>query len=233
VRNVAYVIGNGPSRRELDLSSLNGRVYGCNTLYLEYAPDVLVCADPWYQFGIVMAGYPAGNKCVFVGWNPVPAEVPPEALPNLWAQYEPYEVNPAMKPDAEWWVTYAIDETAYQNALAMSINVPAYWQPNRAYICWVPRGFLIEPLSSEVLPITAPNGMMPPSGAYALDLALASDVQRVEVYGFDALVGVWETSSNQYRNDHQLVGDSERQIPWHEWYSRVERHHGKEVIWHT
>ena len=44
---VAFVLGNGTSRKNLDLSHLNkfGKIYGCNALYREYRPDYLVAVD--------------------------------------------------------------------------------------------------------------------------------------------------------------------------------------------
>ena len=46
---IAFVLGNGKSRLELDslykLKSI-GTVYGCNALYRNFAPDVLVSLDP-------------------------------------------------------------------------------------------------------------------------------------------------------------------------------------------
>ena len=40
----AFVLGNGVSRKEIDLESLRkwGKTYGCNALYRDFAPDVLV-----------------------------------------------------------------------------------------------------------------------------------------------------------------------------------------------
>ena len=43
----AWVLGNGHSRREVDLQKLqsHGKIYGCNALYREFEPDVLVATD--------------------------------------------------------------------------------------------------------------------------------------------------------------------------------------------
>lgn len=44
---LAFVIGNGVSRKELDLSLLDTRgiTYGCNALYRDFLPDYLVAVD--------------------------------------------------------------------------------------------------------------------------------------------------------------------------------------------
>ena len=43
----AFVLGNGISRQQIDLNLLKtlGRVYGCNAIYREFAPDVLISTD--------------------------------------------------------------------------------------------------------------------------------------------------------------------------------------------
>ena len=43
----AFVLGNGISRKHIDLHKLkkHGTIYGCNALYREFAPDHLVCVD--------------------------------------------------------------------------------------------------------------------------------------------------------------------------------------------
>ena len=44
---LGFVIGNGESRRGYDLTKLKefGPVYGCNALYRDFIPDVLVAVD--------------------------------------------------------------------------------------------------------------------------------------------------------------------------------------------
>ena len=44
---IAFVIGNGISRRGIDLLQLQqlGHTYGCNALYREFLPNVLVATD--------------------------------------------------------------------------------------------------------------------------------------------------------------------------------------------
>ena len=46
--NTVFAIGNGESRKGVDLSALRqyGRIYGCNALYRDFIPDILVVADP-------------------------------------------------------------------------------------------------------------------------------------------------------------------------------------------
>ena len=43
----AFVLGNGISRQALDLTQLKtlGTTYGCNAIYREFEPDVLISTD--------------------------------------------------------------------------------------------------------------------------------------------------------------------------------------------
>jgi len=57
--STAFVLGNGISRLAVDLSVLKqrGTVYGCNALYREFAPDVLISTDKGIAHTIQHAGY--------------------------------------------------------------------------------------------------------------------------------------------------------------------------------
>jgi hypothetical protein len=56
-------LGNGLSRRQVDLSRLEqlGTVYGCNALYREFRPTVLVATDRDMAQEIEESGYPKHN----------------------------------------------------------------------------------------------------------------------------------------------------------------------------
>jgi hypothetical protein len=45
--NIAFVLGNGLSRKNINLDYLRewGKIYGCNALYREFRPDFLVAVD--------------------------------------------------------------------------------------------------------------------------------------------------------------------------------------------
>lgn len=60
----AFVLGNGVSRSVIDLNTLKtlGPVYGCNALYREFAPDVLVSTDKPISTRIQEEGYSLTNK---------------------------------------------------------------------------------------------------------------------------------------------------------------------------
>lgn len=62
--STAFVLGNGRSRLSIDLESLRvyGKIYGCNGLYREFTPDVLVATDRPIAQAIEESGYPLKNK---------------------------------------------------------------------------------------------------------------------------------------------------------------------------
>lgn len=55
----AFVLGNGTSRQIIDVSLLKnfGPIYGCNALYREFVPDVLVATDRPIATTIQESGY--------------------------------------------------------------------------------------------------------------------------------------------------------------------------------
>jgi len=57
--SAAFVLGNGISRLSVDLNQLkpHGRIYGCNALYREFVPDVLISTDKAIAHTIQNSGY--------------------------------------------------------------------------------------------------------------------------------------------------------------------------------
>jgi hypothetical protein len=61
--SAAFVLGNGVSRLAADLNQLKqrGKIYGCNALYREFAPDVLISTDRIISQTIQNSGYAQNN----------------------------------------------------------------------------------------------------------------------------------------------------------------------------
>lgn len=61
---IAFIIGNGRSRLDIDLESLRGRgiIYGCNALYRDFTPDVLIATDNGIAKEIQESGYAKINR---------------------------------------------------------------------------------------------------------------------------------------------------------------------------
>ena len=66
-----FCIGNGESRKDfnLDLLKPHGKIYGCNALYREYTPDVLVSVDHGIMHEIYQSGYCYKNDTWFRDWT--------------------------------------------------------------------------------------------------------------------------------------------------------------------
>jgi hypothetical protein len=67
----AFVLGNGVSRKTVAPASLQplGKIYGCNALYREFTPDVLVATDRPIATAIQESGYAQNN--VFYTRRPI------------------------------------------------------------------------------------------------------------------------------------------------------------------
>lgn len=227
---VAYVIGNGPSKRLVDWQNLDGETYGCNLLYKEHKVDHLFSVDYFYQLDILADAYPAESVCYFSNWYPLNVEMNPKWM-DWPKEYEIVEINPEARENAIYWTCHFYPKARYESLLNTDmVSIPEFLKPNVGLIYWVPAGFDVKNLVSALLPLDA---RVPPSGAFALEKALQSDVERVEVYGFDSVAGNFNTSSDVYFANQQKNQDSKRSVSYKEWYEKVTRHYNKEVIWHT
>ena len=70
MKKIAFVLGNGTSRKSIDLKQLKskGTTYGCNALYREFQPDYLVAVDTKMILEINKAKYQHGH-CVWTNPN--------------------------------------------------------------------------------------------------------------------------------------------------------------------
>jgi len=69
-----FCIGNGESRKGFDLEQLRqyGKIYGCNALYRDFTPDVLVSVDKGIMHEIYHSGYCYENETWMRDWTKVP-----------------------------------------------------------------------------------------------------------------------------------------------------------------
>ncbi len=70
-----FVIGNGESRRAVDLEGLKqyGQTWMCNAAYRDNTPDRLVSIDIEISHEIYRSGYAFDNVCYLRDWNRLPA----------------------------------------------------------------------------------------------------------------------------------------------------------------
>ena len=66
-----FCIGNGESRKDFDLEKLrsHGKIYGCNALYRDFTPDVLIAVDPGITHEIYHSGFAFKTECWFRNWK--------------------------------------------------------------------------------------------------------------------------------------------------------------------
>ena len=64
--NISFLIGNGESRKDIDLETLRGKgtIIGCNALYRDFAPDVLLAVDQKMINEVIAKGYTKDNYVV-------------------------------------------------------------------------------------------------------------------------------------------------------------------------
>lgn len=86
----AFVLGNGQSRQGLELSRLasKGTIYGCNALYRDFEPAVLVATDRAIAEAIQQSGY-AKSHCFYTR-KPIPG-LGAKSIPKL---YWPWSSGP-------------------------------------------------------------------------------------------------------------------------------------------
>ncbi len=79
-----FCFGNGNSRKDLDLDKYkqHGVVVGCNAVYRDYTPDILVALDSGMAHEIYRSGYAHDNTTYLGYWTPIPSMIAEELLNN-------------------------------------------------------------------------------------------------------------------------------------------------------
>ena len=209
-----FVLGNGPSRKNIDISKLDGTVIGCNACYRDFTPDVICAIDAGIMSDIIESGY--DGQCYFThnSWNLLPEEA-----------YDPLangtEHTTYRRFDSEYFV--------YISGLAANCI------ETKSYIIWVPKGMenKIKNIGEEVLGWS--------TGTSALHIACrdftCNDYEKVYLLGFDH-------HNNYYDNiytdtEHYFSKDSKRVDGWKAEYNNwdkqifkvIEEHPALQFIW--
>jgi len=157
-----FVLGNGPSRKNIDPSKLQGTVIGCNACYRDFTPDVICAIDAGIMSDIIDSGY--DGQCYFThnSWNLLPEEAY-DSLKN-GTEHETYR-----RFDSEYFV--------YISGLNASVK------NSQSYIIWVPKVMenKIKNVGEEVYGWS--------TGTSALHIACkdftCNDYEKVYLLGFD------------------------------------------------
>lgn len=104
---IAFVLGNGVSRQLVNLNELktHGRIYGCNALYRDFTPDVLVSTDKPISETIQNTGYAVQNK--MYTRNPI-SGLGAERIPQPYFGFSSGPIALALAADADHSVIYVI-----------------------------------------------------------------------------------------------------------------------------
>jgi len=209
-----FVLGNGPSRKNIDISKLDGTVIGCNACYRDFTPDVICAIDAGIMSDIIESGY--DGQCYFThnSWNLLPEEAY-DSLAN-GTEHATYR-----RFDSEYFV--------YISGLAANCI------QTKSYIIWVPKGMenKIKNIGEEVLEWS--------TGTSALHIACrdftCNDYEKVYLLGFDH-------HNNYYDNiytdtEHYFSKDSKRVDGWKAEYNNwdkqifkvIEEHPALQFIW--
>ena len=168
----AWVIGNGPSRKSVNLEDLKkeGVVYGCNALYRDWEPDYLVANDWRMMLEIIDAGYK--GRCVFCDFNPLPAETYDIMLAGMPAECFFDEIANREKKVLEYGGKKEVSKEYVIRGDDRN-NLEVVWlDDSMRHIDW---GY--SPIGEN----------LPSTGIMALQLALDNGHTEVELLGFDGL----------------------------------------------
>jgi len=209
-----FVLGNGPSRKNIDISKLDGTVIGCNACYRDFTPDVICATDAGIMSDIIESGY--DGQCYFThnSWNLLP-EAAIHSLKN-GTEHETYR-----RFDSEYFV--------YISGLAANCI------ETKSYIIWVPKGMenKIKNIGEEVYGWS--------TGTSALHIACrdftCNDYEKVYLLGFDH-------HNNYYDNiytdtEHYFSKDSKRVEGWKAEYNNwdkqifkvIKEHPALQFVW--
>ena len=162
MNDTVFVLGNGPSRKNIDPNSLPGLVIGCNACYRDFTPDVICATDAGIMSDIIDSGY--DGQCYFThnSWNLLPEETY-DSIKN-GTEHETYR-----RFDSEYFVYISGTDNKVSKA--------------QSYIIWIPKVMenKIKNIGEEVLGWS--------TGTSALHIACrdftCNDYEKVYLLGFD------------------------------------------------
>ena len=207
------VLGNGPSRANINPSKLDGTVIGCNACYRDFNPDVICAIDAGIISEITKSDF--DGKCYFThnSWNLLPAE----SYDGLKYGLDGNEIETYRRFDDEHFV--------YISGLDKNCS------EGENYIIWLRRGKedKIRNIGTEVLGWS--------TGTSALHIACrdftCDDYEKVYLLGFDHHVDYY---ANLYTNtEHYFNRDRNMRSEYDRWGEQilqvVKEHPALQFIW--
>ena len=231
-----FVIGNGESRKEMDLEQLRqyGKIYGCNALYRDFTPDALIAVDDRMVHRIYWSGYPLQNQCYFRDWVRLPAEAYdmvtlPEMISDDITEVTPDMIRSNERGDRKEFVIHGTHkdrmkeaedmvrdrDLAGPNVLAPEVFEQMFTQPG-FYISWVAEEDMVQ---STTAPDFIPGGTdFGLSGGTLAHLIAILKEEPDEIYfiGMD-LYSVSDRVNNIYKDTESYMGSGGNAVPPDEW----------------
>ena len=208
-----FVLGNGPSRANINPSKLDGTVIGCNACYRDFNPDVICAIDAGIISEITKSDF--DGKCYFThnSWNLLPAE----SYDGLKYGLDGNEKETYRRFDDEHFV--------YISGLDKNCS------EGENYIIWLRRGKedKIHNIGTEVIGWS--------TGTSALHVACrdftCDDYEKVYLLGFDHHVDYY---ANLYTNtEHYFNRDRNMRSEYDRWGEQilqvVKEHPALQFIW--
>lgn len=120
----AFVLGNGVSRKQINLDDLrpHGKIYGCNALYRDFTPDVLVSTDKPISETIQNSGYAVNN--LMYTRNVIPG-LGAYRIPDSYFGYSSGPIALALAADSDHSAIYIIGFDMGPDAVGRFNNVYA------------------------------------------------------------------------------------------------------------
>ena len=208
-----FVLGNGPSRANIDPSKLNGTVIGCNACYRDFNPDVICAMDAGIISEIIDSGF--DGDCYFThnSWNLLPAE----SYDGLKYGLDGNEIETYRRFDDEHFV--------YISGLDKNCS------EGENYIIWLRKGKedKIKNIGTEVMGWS--------TGTSALHIACrdftCNDYEKVYLLGFDHHVdyyaNLYTDTAHYFSRDRNMRGEYNK---WDEQILKVIKEHpALQFIW--
>ncbi len=208
-----FVLGNGPSRANIDPSKLDGTVIGCNACYRDFNPDVICAMDAGIISEIIDSGF--DGDCYFThnSWNLLPAE----SYDGLKYGLDGNEIETYRRFDDEHFV--------YISGLDKNCS------EGENYIIWLRKGKedKIKNIGTEVMGWS--------TGTSALHIACrdftCNDYEKVYLLGFDHHVdyyaNLYTDTAHYFSRDRNMRGEYNK---WDEQILKVIKEHpALQFIW--
>lgn len=172
----AFVLGNGVSRQQVELEPLRsyGKIYGCNALYRDFTPDVLVATDPGISGEIQNSGY--AQKNVFYTRNPIKGLGAKRIEHNFGYSSGPIALSYASHDGATTIYILGFDFSGinglFNNVYADTAHYKHKNEAETYYGNWVDQVCKIVTVNShrQYIRVVPPNGLIPQSLAQLSNL---------------------------------------------------------------